>query len=123
MKSSLPITIIFDDHCSICSSFIDLLKRFDRRNSLHFVKGHSATGLELRKEAQMTGFNSILVKDSKNYFIEGMALRKIIKALTGCSILNIVPLKLINFSYKFFAGKRYWFSDKVDKCSARSCKF
>ncbi len=120
---SKQLKIIYDDQCPICVRMIIWLKKMDRRKALHFMGLNFVQNPEWQQALKNVNFNSIMVIENKNYYFEGLALREIWKAITGLPLLNLIPLKWLNFGYRQFARRRYNILSPEKKCITGHCQF
>ena len=115
--------VLIDGDCALCVGLVEWLgKRItaEKLNPEHimFVPGESDWGTELLREAQVTGFDSVVVLNKGQVLQEGDAVLALAEVLPKrwkviAALGKIVPRPLRNAVYRQVARNRIsWFGRK-----------
>ena len=115
--------VLIDGDCALCVGLVEWLgKRItaEKLNPAHimFVPGESDWGTELLREAQVTGFDSVVVLNKGQVLQEGDAVLALAEVLPKrwkviAALGKIVPRPLRNAVYRQVARNRIsWFGRK-----------
>ena len=115
--------VLIDGDCALCVGLVEWLgKRItaEKLNPEHimFVPGESDWGTELLREAQVTGFDSVVVLNKGEVLQEGDAVLALAEVLPKrwkviAALGKIVPRPLRNAVYRQVARNRIsWFGRK-----------
>lgn len=114
--------VFYDGFCVVCSRFINLLIKADKRKKNKFTSVTSKFAkkyLDKRLDPDEVGKFIIYISNDKIYS-KSDAVIQVFTELGGFyklfGILKIFPSSLRNIFYDFFAGNRYKWFGKLDQC-------
>ncbi len=113
--------VFYDGYCSLCSTSVDWLVRFDRLGELKFasLQGQTAAKLLVQKLGPLDFDTVIYLKDDKLYERSAAVLHILsdIGGFWGVSkMLLCVPELIRDLVYNFVAKNRYRVLKKRDSC-------
>lgn len=117
--------ILFDGFCNLCDSSVRFLRKYDKKNNLHFVAQQSKEGKEIMQKFHVHDENQsvVFIKDTKVYD-QSDAVIEACAMLTGWPRLikygNRLPLRFRNWVYQLIARNRYRLFGKKDSCTLPS---
>lgn len=108
--------VMFDGECSLCSSTVRFLLRYNRSGNLNFLPLQSETGSEIIRLAGNTlrQSNTVILLQDDQFYVYSTAALKIAAHLDSplllLKYLEVVPAVLRDCIYRFIAKNRYkWF--------------
>ena len=106
------IIIIYDEKCSVCCWFIELFKKYIKRNIECFsVRSIEAKSLLRQNNMQFIELNTIFVIDNGIVYTKSSAFFFIVNnsryPLKYFKIFSFLPLNLLNYFYDLFSKNRY----------------
>lgn len=111
--------VVYDGICVLCNFFLRWMLRND--SGKHFRYTNFQSVFIHKHYPNINPFDSIIVitKDDRKLY-KGQAILYILKKLKRLklvrSVLNLLPIKLINFFYDIIAKIRYRIFGKYDSC-------
>jgi predicted DCC family thiol-disulfide oxidoreductase YuxK len=118
--------IFFDGYCGLCNGFIDFVMKHDMQNKFLFspLQGEFAKSHLSPEEIQ--DLKSVIVMINENKFRKSKAVFAIFKELGGMwsffLVLNILPLRILDFGYEIVASNRYRWFGKRSTCRLPSAE-
>lgn len=114
--------LYYDGHCNLCNTWLSILRRFDKKNFIHYVSLQSEDGEKMLQQIKLTFSwpdTVVFVKDGLFYF-RSEAVVECLISLGGCwkavKMLRIFPLKFRDGLYNFIARNRYKWFGKTEHC-------
>lgn len=119
MPTEFPeIVLFFDGVCNLCSHLVDFLLARDGAEKLHYAPLQGETFQEVAKQnPELLGLDTLVVAHrrpdgSRELLIRSRGVLFVLKQLGGgwkalAMILQVVPVPLADFCYRFVAAVRY----------------
>ena len=122
--------VLIDGDCALCVGLVEWLgKRIpqDKLNPEHimFVPGESDWGTQLLAEADVTGFDSVVVLINGNVLQEGDAVLALAEVLPRrwkavAALGKVVPRRMRNALYRWVAKNRISWFGRAEVCAIDS---
>ena len=118
--------VFYDGFCLVCSRFINLLIKADKKKENRFTTISSQFSKKILKEkldSKDIGKFIVYLSNDKVY-LKSDAVLQIFIEIGGIyklfTLLKIFPLGFRNIFYDFFASNRYKWFGKLDECHLHS---
>jgi len=115
--------VLFDGVCNLCSSAVQFIIKYDKKDIFRFVALQSQLGISICKHLgiSFSKMDSIILYDPKTaYFYKSSAVIEIAKNFGGLwrltPILRIVPIFISDRIYDYVAKNRYNWYGKKESC-------
>lgn len=116
--------IVFDEDCGFCSYWVDFIIRHNKKNSCFFVGLDTELGHHLIDKYQLHDIDSIVFIDDNIAKVYSNAILNILKNMDKpyCFLyyLHVLPLSLLDYTYKLIASSRHSFTKTTDVCIQQS---
>lgn len=116
-------TLYFDGFCNLCSTWVKIIKRADRNESILFIPLQSDKGLLVLKNIGKAGekLDTVIYEKDGHFFTYSDAVIECLTDLGGVwKVLNVIrclPKSFRDLIYKFIARNRYRIFGKTDSCN------
>jgi predicted DCC family thiol-disulfide oxidoreductase YuxK len=115
-----PYTILFDGECHVCSRAVRFIVKRDPHRHFQFAALQSPIGIRLMEEKGLDSetLDSVIVMGNGLAWTQSDAILLILRHLGGAwpllTIFRLVPGRLRDALYRWFARKRYrWFGKRM----------
>lgn len=119
------LTVVFDGNCQLCNFSVQILRKADKINRLHFVpyqRLHSFYGHQILAGINEIPSDSVAVITQKGkVIVKSDAILFILKELGGIyrifCLLKIIPRFIRDGFYNWIAKNRFRFFSNINDCS------
>ncbi|MFA9370275.1 MAG: thiol-disulfide oxidoreductase DCC family protein [Labilibaculum antarcticum] len=118
---SNPI-VLFDGVCNLCTTSVQFLLTYNRKENLHFASLQSDFAKKLLAKLQMpaTDFNTIIFIENEQVYTKSTAAFELTKHLTypwkAIYYFRYIPNSITDWIYNLISKNRYNWFGKKDKC-------
>ena len=129
MPSRIPIliprgkkVILFDGVCNVCDGFVQFILKRDKKGIFYFASLQSDIAQQLlaKHQIQTKALSTVILIDGDKYYTHSDVPLVVGRELGGiCQLMypfRIIPKKIRNTFYDWFAKNRYRFFGKKEVC-------
>jgi predicted DCC family thiol-disulfide oxidoreductase YuxK len=113
--------VFFDGVCNLCSSFVKMILRFEKNETIYFCSLQSPFAMQnLKNRIDVNNLNTVYFWKNEKLYSKSSAIIEIFKTINSWGfvlmIFLILPKVIRDKLYDFIARNRYLWFGKSEKC-------